>query len=91
MVSGRFKSRTFRRVKVRLPGGSVTIHYVKRKPGLGRCAMCKTELKGVLRERPKKMQKTAKSKKAPERPYGGNLCSKCMRLVIKRKSRKTLA
>ena len=87
MVAGRFKSRTFRRIKVTTPGGIRKVLYKKRKPSKARCAMCKSILKGVPRERPKKMSNLAKSKKKPERPYAGNLCSKCMRLVIIRKAR----
>jgi len=33
------------------------------------------------------MQKLAKTKKRPERPYGGNLCSKCMRSLMIDKAR----
>jgi large subunit ribosomal protein L34e len=30
------------------------------------------------------MRKLAKTKKRPERPYGGNLCSECMREVFRK-------
>ena len=48
---------------------------------------CKAILKGVPRERPYKMRTMAKTKKRPERPYGGVLCSKCMREIFKEKAR----
>lgn len=88
MAPGRQKSRTYRRVKVRTPGGDVRIHYRKKKPSKSICAVCKAPLSGMPRERPIKMQKMAKSKKIPTRPYAGNLCSKCTRLVMRRKGRK---
>lgn len=88
MAPGRQKSRTYRRIKVKTPSGKVVVHYRKRKPSRAVCAVCKKPLSGMVRERPRKMQNTAKSKKIPSRPYAGNLCSKCMRLVIRRKARK---
>jgi large subunit ribosomal protein L34e len=83
MVAGRFKSRTFRRVFTKTPGGSVKLHYGKRKPSKAKCGKCDTLLSGVPRERPFKMQNMPKSAKRPERPYGGVLCPKCMKKLIK--------
>ncbi|MBI2564864.1 50S ribosomal protein L34e [Candidatus Woesearchaeota archaeon] len=76
------KSRTFRRVYVRTPGNRLVIHYKKRNPGKAKCRVCKNELHGIPRLRPFKMKNLSKTKKRPERPYGGNLCSKCMRKLI---------
>ena len=87
MVAPRFRSRTFRRKKVRLPSGIVALHHVKRNPPLHKCAVCKKELKGIPRLRPYKMQKLGISKKSVERAYGGNLCSGCSRQKIKEESR----
>jgi len=88
MVSGKFKSRTFRRVSVKTPGSKVTMQYRKRKPSKAKCGNCGKLLAGVPRERPHKMQNMAKTKKRPERPYGGSFCSKCTRDLIKNKTRK---
>jgi len=85
MVTGRQKSRTFRRVHRRKPGGKTVLHYKKRKPSKAKCGRCGDILKGIKSERPYKMQNMAKTKKTVSRPYGGNLCSKCMRAVIKEK------
>ncbi|MBT5022651.1 50S ribosomal protein L34e [Candidatus Woesearchaeota archaeon] len=81
------RSRTLRRVKVKTPGGSVTTQYRKRKPSKAKCHNCGELLKGVPRERPYKMQTMAKTSKRPERPYGGQLCSKCSRRMMILKSR----
>ncbi|HJN56641.1 MAG: 50S ribosomal protein L34e [Candidatus Woesearchaeota archaeon] len=79
----RFKrSRSLRKVKVKVPGGSTVVHYRRRKPKGAKCGNCSATLKGIPRERPIKMTKMAKTKKRPERPYGGNLCSRCMRSLI---------
>jgi len=88
MVAGRFKSRTFRRIKVKTPGGKTVTHYRKRKPSKPQCSQCGDVLKGVPRERPYKMARLSKSQKRPERPYGGVLCSKCTRIKIKENIKK---
>ncbi len=88
MVSGIHKSRTFRRVSRKTPGGRVVLHHVLRKPKKAHCGTCGDVLKGVARERPRKMQNMPKTMKRPERPYGGVLCSKCLRQKIKDETRK---
>ncbi|MCD6402886.1 MAG: 50S ribosomal protein L34e [Candidatus Aenigmarchaeota archaeon] len=77
------RSRSRRRVKVKTPGGRVVIRLERRKPKQARCARCGKPLHGVPRELPSKMKNLPKTKKRPERPYGGYLCSECMREVIK--------
>lgn len=79
MVAPRYRSRTFRRVKVKTPGGEVKVHFRKRKPSKARCHSCGDVLKGVLNERPYKIQNVSRTKKRPSRPYGGVLCSRCMK------------
>lgn len=49
---------------------------------MGRCGNCGAVLKGVPRELPFKMRSMTKTKKRPERPFGGVLCSRCMRQTI---------
>ena len=88
MAEAKIKSRTFRRIKVKLPGNRVTVHYRKRKPRQAICADCGAVLHGVPRERPYKMRNMPKTKKRPERPYGGVLCSACTRRKIIAKARK---
>ncbi len=82
-----YKSRTLRRVYRKTPSSRVVIHYKKRKPKKARCAGCGALLKGVIRERPYKMQNIPKTRKRPERPYGGCYCSKCMRKIFIEKAR----
>ena len=80
---GKFKSRKrFRLVYVKTPGGKTVVHYKKRKPGKAHCAECGAVLSGVAREKIYKMKRMGKTKKRPERPFGGQLCSKCMRKRI---------
>jgi len=81
------KSRSLRRVKVKVPGGATRLVYKKRKPAKAKCKTCGAVLKGVPRENATKMKKMAKTKKRPQRPYGGVLCGGCMRKLMIKKSR----
>ena len=80
------RSRSLRRLNIRVLGKSV-LHYKERKPEKAKCGNCGIVLKGVSRKRPAKMHKSPKTVKRPERPYGGNLCSRCMRSVIINRAR----
>lgn len=72
------RNRSFRKVLVKL-GKRVTTHYKKRLPAKAQCGGCGKELQGVPRVRAVTMRGLPKSQKRPERPYGGVLCSTCMR------------
>jgi large subunit ribosomal protein L34e len=77
---GRFKARAAKRLQyVKVPGGRTVIHFKTKKPSKAKCSDCKGVLAGVPREVAYKMKNMPKTKKRPERPYGGVLCSKCMR------------
>ena len=88
MVEGKKKSRTFRRVKVKTPGGKTVTHYKRRQPSKAKCAGCGAVLAGVARALPRKIQNMPKTKKRPTRAYGGVLCTKCTRKKIIQKARK---
>jgi large subunit ribosomal protein L34e len=82
MPAPHLRSRSLRKVYRKVSGGRVSIHYKKRKPKNAKCGNCGALLKGVSRELPFKMRSMAKTKKRPERPFGGVLCSRCMRATI---------
>lgn len=86
MVEGRRRSRSYRRVYKKTPGARNTIHYKPRKPKVAHCTICGNRLQGIPRERPYKMATIAKTKKRPERPYGGVLCSSCARHKIRQEA-----
>lgn len=86
MTKPRFKSRSWKRIKRKTPTG-ITIIYRRKKPNKARCSKCGRELHGVPRLRAVQIRKLSKTKKRPERPYGGNLCSSCMRELMKEKAR----
>jgi len=84
MVEGKRKSHRERRVFVRKPSGKAVIQYKPRKPKFAHCASCKKPLKGIARvAKPSSVNKT---KRTVSRPYGGMLCSACMRKKIIEKS-----
>ncbi|MCD4666366.1 50S ribosomal protein L34e [archaeon] len=82
------KSKTLRKVHVRTPGSKSKVAYKKRKPAKSKCSSCGETLKGVPRGRPYQLKKISKSKKRPERIYGGVLCSKCLKRKLIRGARK---
>ncbi len=69
------KSRSLRRIARRTPGGRNVIHLEPRKAGKAHCAQCKHTLNGIHNY-------GAKSEKKTARPFGGYLCSACMRKVF---------
>lgn len=87
MVQPRFRSRTMRRVSVRTPGGKVALHHRKRKQSKLTCHNCGKILPGTKPFISKNKNNLSKSQKRPERPYGGVLCSGCMRKLMVKKAR----
>jgi len=85
MVRRSLRSRSLKRKKVRTHGNRLVTHYKRRKPKVAKCAKCGKPLHGVPRLRPSSLRKLPKTKRRPDRPYGGNLCSSCMREVMKEK------
>ncbi len=84
MVRPSLRTRSKKRVKVRTPGGRLALHFKREKPGYAKCAICGAKLNGVPRLLPSKLSKLPKTKKRPQRPYGGHLCPRCYsRLLIK--------
>ena len=82
MPSGKHKSRTLRRVKVKTPGGDNKIHYRKRKTKKLTCVVCSKQLHGIPTLIQSKFRNLAKTQKRPQRPFGGVLCSSCSRKEI---------
>jgi len=77
------RSRTLKRIKIKIPGGARVIHYMKKKPSKPKCARCKRELAGTARGTKSAVKRLAKSKKTPSRKYGGNLCPSCSKETLK--------
>ena len=89
MPRGQFKSRRFKRIFVKTPGGKTVMHYREPKPGKAKCPIYGTVLAGVPHASSTRVRNLPKTKKRPERPYGGVLSSKAMRDTLKAKARST--
>ncbi len=66
----------------------MVIRERKKKPKIQKCAICKKPLHGIPKLRATELKKLAKSEKRVERPYGGYLCSKCVREIMRERARK---
>jgi large subunit ribosomal protein L34e len=80
------RSRSFVKKRVNTPSGKLGTHYLKKKPGPARCAICKKPLHGVPSGLPAEIRKLPRTKRRPDRPYGGNLCPACTRETLKSKN-----
>lgn len=87
MPAPRLRSRSFRRVHKKLPGGRTTVHYERKKPKAAKCGGCGAVLKGIAKDFPYKMQNMPKTRKRPQRAYGGVLCTRCSREFFKGQAR----
>ena len=87
MPRGMFKSRTFRRVFKKLPGGETELRYEQRNPKVAHCGRCGAKLNGIPRAKAQDLARMPKTYKRPERPYGGVLCSACLRDMLKIEAR----
>jgi len=87
MVKPMLRTRSLKRKRIRTPGNRLVTHFKTEKPGAARCAVCKKPMHGVPRIKSSKMGRLPKSQRRPERPYGGNLCSECMRNLFRKSVR----
>ncbi len=83
----RYRSSSYKKRFKRAPGGRKILHYKKKKPSKHVCAGCGRTLHGVPRGRPYEIRRLSKSRRRPNRPYGGYYCSECMRRVFKEEAR----
>jgi large subunit ribosomal protein L34e len=87
MNEGAKKSNRVRRLVRKTPGRRNVFHYEHKGPSKAVCAKCGAILHGVASERSYRMRQLSKTEKRPSRPYGGVLCSSCMRQLQKAKAR----
>ncbi|MBU0614572.1 MAG: 50S ribosomal protein L34e [Nanoarchaeota archaeon] len=81
------KSGSRRKIYVKTPGGVTKVQYKIRKPQAPKCGSCGAKLLGVPRALKSELANMPKTAKRPERPFGGVLCSRCMRDKIKAQAR----
>ncbi len=61
------------------PGKRYNRHFIKFRSSVARCAVCGKPLGGVRNYDNYRFKKLSKSKKRPNRYYGGYLCIQCLR------------
>jgi large subunit ribosomal protein L34e len=88
MVQRRFRSARFARVQRKIPGGETVTKFRERRPKQAHCAGCGNVLHGIPRMFVVDAKRASKTEKRPERPYGGVLCSACLRVKLISEHRK---
>ncbi len=84
LVRPSLRTRSWRRVYRRTPGGRSIVHFERVRPGKPVCWRCGRSLAGVPRGFPFEIRGFSKSKRRPNRPYGGYLCSTCLAELLSR-------
>ncbi|MEK6839608.1 MAG: 50S ribosomal protein L34e [Nanoarchaeota archaeon] len=80
MPSPQHRSRKLNRHKRKVPGGRVVTHYTEKKSSRPVCASCRKILQGVSAS-------ATKSKKRPQRAFGGVMCFNCLQSMMVEKAR----
>merc|ERR1711872_21276 len=68
-----------RRVISKTPGGKLVYIHPKKLGSVTKCGNCKDKLRGIKAARPRELSRFSLRLKKTTRPYGGSLCSKCVR------------
>lgn len=76
------KSHSWKRQAVVTPGGNNKLRFTREEKGAPHCPSCGQQLPGVATE-------GTASQKRTNRPYGGQLCSACMRMVLRQEAEGT--
>ena len=82
MVRPALRAGNVKKKMVRVPSGETRMRVVKEKTKGARCAVCGKKLNAVPNDS-SKLRKLPKTKKRPERMYGGVLCHSCLEKKIK--------
>ncbi|MEM2917835.1 MAG: 50S ribosomal protein L34e [Candidatus Bathyarchaeia archaeon] len=77
------RTRSRKRVYLKLPGGKSVIHYEKEKQGYLRCSRCSRILFGIPRLSSSELRKLSMSQRRIKRMYGGQLCHTCLQDMLK--------
>ncbi|MGC9079915.1 MAG: 50S ribosomal protein L34e [Nanopusillaceae archaeon] len=72
------------------PSGRLTVIVKLKKGNRPRCAICGRELNGLKGLHPSRLRRLNLSQKRVSRKYGGYLCHKCLRELLKNKARERL-
>lgn len=82
MKKRNYKSRSLRRIQKKTPGNEVNIHYRRKNPKGTFCGISGQKLNGIGRNRPGIHKTLSKSKKRPNRKFGGTLSHKVVKMKL---------
>jgi len=77
------RTRSRKRLILRLPGGRAKTRFKREKVNVLRCSRCGGILHGGPRSIPSRLGKISSSEKRVERVFAGQLCHSCLRDVLK--------
>lgn len=83
MPQPHLRTRSKKRLKVKIPGGETRIHYKTKDISPLSCVLCNKLLAGIGHRTPARMRKLNRSKKRICRPYGGKICHNCLKNSLK--------
>jgi large subunit ribosomal protein L34e len=83
MPQPHLRTRSRKRLKVKLSGGRNRTHYKKENTGIPSCLVCGQPLAGISHFTQAKIHKLNRSKKRIWRPYGGQVCHNCLKNSLK--------
>lgn len=82
MVGGAFKSRSKKRIHVRIPSGKSVLRFKEKRPGKPESPTGKS-LPGTARGTKTEIGRLTKTQRRPSRPYGGVLNSPELRVIMR--------
>lgn len=88
MPTGKEKSHSLRRTKYITPGARLKTHYTRKPSRRSKCKVCKGVLNASRKLTRVKLSSLSKTERRAERPFGGQICSRCLRAGIARAVRK---
>ena len=90
MPAPRYRSRSKKRKNIVTPGKVTKIHYQKHGTSQKKCAGCGNPIKSIPRLRGPNIRKISRTKRRPNRTYGGYYCPHCLNKKLKSAIRESL-
>jgi large subunit ribosomal protein L34e len=87
MVAGKHRSRSAKRIHVRVPGSVSKLRFKAKKSGAAKCQLTGQVLNGMPRLTKAQSRNTSKSMKRPNRPFGGVLSAAAVKRVLIHRAR----
>ena len=84
MRNRNYKSRTLKRVSKKTPGNRVSIHFRRKNPKGAFCGISGNRLNGISRKRPGRFNTLSKSKKRPNRKFGGTFSHSVVKRALEK-------